>query len=70
MIDTYTGITVPMIGCNITLSKAEERFSRWEEIFNKEQLIFDKKYLRNGSNYSKEKKVILALELAKADQIK
>lgn len=45
-----------MIGCSITLAKAEERFEKWKEIFKQEGLEFNKKYLRNGSNYNKAKK--------------
>ena len=69
MIDTYTGITVPMLGCGITLSKAEERFCRWKEIFKQEGLEFNKIYLKNGNSYNKESKVKFALELARIDQV-
>ena len=33
VIATYTGITLSMIGCTITLDKADKRFKKWKEIF-------------------------------------
>lgn len=68
-IHTYTGIILPMIGCRITLEKAEKRFKEWEEIFKQEGLKFSKVYLKNGSNYHKRHKVELAISLAKIDQL-
>lgn len=68
-IQTSTGISLPMSGSSATIYKVIHRLSVWEEIFNKEGLKFNKKYLVNGSNYKKIKKVELALELARKDQL-
>ena len=39
----------------------------WKEIFEQNNLKFNRKYLINGSNYNREDKVKMALNLAKQD---
>lgn len=65
-----TGINLPIIMGEYSVSKIQARFDEWEKIFNKNGLYFDKKYLVNGANYLKEHKVQAALDLARLDQHK
>lgn len=61
-------INLPMIGAMNSVNKFEARLEVWEEIFTMNLLKFDPKYLVNGSNYNKVRKVRLALDMAREDQ--
>lgn len=61
-------INLPMLGAMASVRKFINRLVVWERIFSSNGLKFDTKYLVNGSNYNRSRKVVLALELAKKDQ--
>lgn len=61
-------INLPMLGAMGSVKKFVRRLVVWETIFKANGLEFDTKYLVNGSNYNKSRKVVLALAMAKRDQ--
>lgn len=61
-------INLPMIGAMGSVDKFTERLLEWEVIFDDNDLVFNPKYLVNGSNYKKEWKIKLALDIARKEQ--
>lgn len=61
-------INLPMFGAVGSVKKFTRRLVVWESIFKANGLEFDTKYLVNGSNYNRSRKVTLALNMAKKDQ--
>jgi hypothetical protein len=62
------GINLPMVGAMGSVRKFTNRLDIWKLLFQHNDLDFHPKYLINGSNYRKEYKVNLALELARKEQ--
>lgn len=61
-------INLPMIGAMGSVRKFTARLHIWEDIFKMNELKFHPKYLVNGSNYTKLRKIELALDIAREEQ--
>lgn len=61
------GINLPMVGAGGSIKKFKKRIVMWEMIFAEHGLPFNLKYLKHGSNYKKQEKIELALNMARAD---